>query len=178
MCLYVLLEINLDNRLSFIPFAGGVKVWNLIIKGTNLITGEDHITGLHVLQESLALCLLHDCLQDVKMEIGSSAWGPRFQKISMVECTASNVGRKGPVRKPMVISFLTHAIITVASFLSCFLMTHWFSCTQAQRFHSSWQPTSLWGKKKDHMHVMKKVKALCNQSALFSCPHTGTCLPP
>lgn len=91
--------------------------------------------------------------------------GPNFKRsgFCMMERMASNAGGEGPVGKALVISFLTHAIITVASFLSCFLMIHRFSCTQAQRFHGSWQPTRLWGKKKDHMCVMKRVKSLCNQ---------------
>lgn len=41
-----------------------------------------------------------------------------------MECMASNAGGKGPVGKSMFVSFLTSTIITVASFLSCFLMIH------------------------------------------------------
>jgi len=39
----------------------------------------------------------------------------------MMECMANNAGGKGAAGKPMVVSLLTPAIITVASFLTCFV---------------------------------------------------------
>lgn len=58
-----------------------MKVQNLlIIKEPNHITEEDHITGLHALDESLALCLLHDCLQDVKVATDSRAMRDQISK--------------------------------------------------------------------------------------------------
>lgn len=82
-------------------------------------------------------------------------WG-----LCMVEY--SNRGSKGPVGKPMAVYFLAQAVTTVASF-TYFFRIHWFFCTQAQRFHGSWQLTRFWGRKKDHMCVMKRLKALPNQ---------------
>lgn len=79
------------------------------------------------LDEPLALCLLRDCLQDVNTETDPSAARAQISEdpvSRMMECSASRAGGKGPVGKPGVVSFLTHAAMTAASFLGGFPVIH------------------------------------------------------
>lgn len=133
------------------------------MKEPNHITGENPITGLHALVEFLVLCSLCDYLQDTDMETDSSTVRAQVWKDQgyVEECLASNREGKGPDGKPMVIYFLTQAVITMASFPFSVVS----SCTQAYRFHGFWQPTRLWLKKKERVCVMKTVKALWVQSS-------------
>lgn len=50
------------------------------MKEPNHITGENPITGLHALVESLVLRSLYDCLQDTDVETDSSTEGSGLKR--------------------------------------------------------------------------------------------------
>lgn len=89
--------------------------------------------------------------------------GPNFKGpgLCVMECTASNTEGKGPTGKPMVICFLTHVIITIASFPFSVVSLRFFD-TPAHRltyFMAPGSPPDSGGRKRN-ICVMKRVIAL------------------